>query len=652
MNDGKAGSVLGSPAASPFGDVKRLSVPVSPPRTKSGSGLPASPGLPKSPAKPVSPFYSTRMKDTAETSAATALFRKGAEQIVLDHDKQAKLANLIKAVTKQKMELTEEREQAIAGFKAERAKLRTMQQKTLTLYARMKSSEIQPVSVGVRDVADSSDDEEGASGAGSYDMARTAGSIFASLRGLETKSVFQRWSSFAKQRAAAEAHVRRMQRRWELSRMAKMARAWWRLAVKDAGGLIAAAEASSTRLKKRIGRKAFSAWRGVAAGLSEEELAKLSSASAQFVAGSPAAGLIAVAQLARSRGGTDAGTRRRIVAEAVAAADRSAGAFDVEDILGGAAGTEAFFSPNAVTVSLEDEVDKTAATRAAAIMFGKTTRGMTRNVIMAWSAWAARASAARAFELINTLRFEQAEAEAAGMVAAEEKDALVAALAESEKKAKRSKSFFSSPFSSSKKTLKLETQSLTTSPAAKTATASTGVSSPPVKSPPVLSPRTSAASKSASTSDSMSVNTPATSQTIASHGSFDSSATSSAKTPPAKKPPVTDVTESPEATSPRREQSSDESSEGDAGSSSSAALPLAPDSPTSTSSLETPLLPAPEVAPADVTDVKVESKEASVKSEEAAKTWSEDPPVEVPPVEKVEEKEADGKNQPACCVIM
>lgn len=425
-----------SPAGSAFGDVKRLSVPVSPSRSRS---LPASPGLPKSPAKPVSPFYSTRMKDTAETSATTALFRKGAEQIVLDHDKQVKLANLIKAVTQQKLELTEEREQAIAGFKAERAKLRAMQQKTLSLYAKMKAHEIKPVSVGVRDVADSSDDDEGQSVApGSYDMARTAGSIFASLRGVETKSVFQRWRSFAKQRAAAEAHVFRMTRRWTLGRMARVTRAWWRLAVTDSGGTVAAAEAAALRLKKRVGRRAFAAWRGVAAGLSEEELAKLSSASANFVAGSPAAGLMAIAQLARDRGGSDAGTRRRIVAEAVAASLRSAGEFDVEDILRGAEGSEAFFEPTRYTVCLDDEVNTSAAARAAGIMFRKTTRGRSRNALMHWSAWAARARAARLRDEINTLRFEQSEHEAAAMVAAEEKDALVQVLAESEKKASKS----------------------------------------------------------------------------------------------------------------------------------------------------------------------------------------------------------------------
>ena len=102
-----------------------------------------------------------------------------------------------------------------------------MQQKTLSLYAKMKTDAIEPVSVDIRDI-DSSDDE-GAGAVASYDMARKAGSIFASLRrGSDERLVFDRWRSWAKQHAVAEAHVRRMTRRWELARLARMSRAWWR----------------------------------------------------------------------------------------------------------------------------------------------------------------------------------------------------------------------------------------------------------------------------------------------------------------------------------------------------------------------------------------------------------------------------------------
>jgi len=38
-----------------------------------------------------------------------------------------------------------------------------------------------------------------------------------------------------------------------------------------------------------------------------------------------------------------------------------------------------------------------------------------------------------------------------------------------------------------------------------------------------------------------------------------------------------------------------------------------------------------------------------VETKDAAKTWSEDPPVDVPAAEAPEEPE---KKQPACCVIM
>ena len=462
-------------------------------RTKSGSGLPTSPtrgDKRASPAKSVSPFYSTRTNDTPETSTATDLFRKGAEQIVLDHDKQAKLANLIKAVTVQKQALTEEREQAIAGFKAERAKLRTMQQKTLSVYAKMKTEAIAPISVDIRDI-DSSDDE-GAGGVGRmYDMAHKAGSIFASLRrGSDERLVFERWRSWAKQRAVAEAHVRRMTRRWELARLGRISRAWWRLAVNDSRGIVAAAELAATRSKKRVGRRAFAAWRGVASGLDEEAVAE----------------------------------------------------------------------------------------RAAAILFGKTTRVTTRNVVLAWAATAARARALRLSDEVNTLRFEQAEAEAAAMVAAEEK-----AMAESEKKAAKSKSFLSA------------------------------FRSPSGKSTDKKSPAVS----------------------------------------PSGKSPLTEEAEPAKAAEPARKPDWQTS----VASLSDDASPPAPGSPkdvsnsTSESGEEDVVSPAPaqervaakaKAPAADVADVEVETKEA-------AKTRSEDPPVDVPAAKAAEETE---KKQPVCCVVM
>ena len=648
MNDRSASSHA-SPAASPFGDVKRLTMPTSPPRTKSGSGLPTSPTRGDeraSPAKAVSPFYSTRMKDTSETSAATDLFRKGAEQIVLDHDKQAKLANLIKAVTVQKQALTEEREQAIAGFKAERAKLRTMQRRTLSLYAKMKTEAIAPVSVDVRDI-DSSDDE-GPGGVASYDMAREAGSIFASLRrGSDERLVFERWRSWAKQRAVAEAHVRRMTRRWELTRLARSWRAWWRLAVNDGRGTAAAAELAATRSKKRVGRRAFAAWRGVAAGLDEEELAKLSSASAKFVAGSPAAGLVAIAQLARSRGGTDADTRRRIVADAVAAADRSAGAFDVEDILGGAEGSERFLSPT--SPELEDDARGEAnavAVRAAAILFCKTARGTTRNVVMAWAAAAARARAARLSDEVNALRFEQAEAEAAAMVAAEaaamvaaEAAAETKATAESEKKAAKSKSFLSAFRGPSRKST--DKKSFAASP-----NDDSGLSA---------SPSAKSTARAASPAG-LSATTPATaSPSLSPRASLESSATSSA---PTGKVPSVDEAE-PAKAKPAKPAKSARTPDRQisVASSSDNALPPAPESPknASTSSSDRgeedalPPVPAQKRVAAKAKAPAADAADVELETKDAVKTWSEDPPVEVPAAEAPEESE---KKQPACCVIM
>jgi hypothetical protein len=586
------------------------------------------------------------MKDTSETSAATALFRKGAEQIVLDHDKQAKLANLIKAVTVQKQALTEEREQAIAGFKAERAKLRTMQQKTLSLYAKMKTDAIEPVSVDIRDI-DSSDDE-GAGAVASYDMARKAGSIFASLRrGSDERLVFDRWRSWAKQHAVAEAHVRRMTRRWELARLARMSRAWWRLAVNDSRGIVAAAEMAATRSKKRVGRRAFAAWRGVAAGLDEEELAKLSSASARFVAGSPAAGLIAIAQLARSRGGTDAETRRRIVADAVAAADRSAGAFDVEDILGGAEGSERFLSPT--SPELEDDARGEAnavAVRAAAILFCKTARGTTRNVVMAWAAAAARARAARLSDEVNALRFEQAEAEAAAMVAAEaaamvaaETAAETKATAESEKKAAKSKSFLSAFRGPSRKST--DKKSFAASP-----NDNSGLSA---------SPSAKSTARAASPAG-LSATTPATaSPSLSPRASLESSATSSA---PTGKVPSVDEAE-PAKAKPAKPAKSARTPDRQisVASSSDNALPPAPESPknASTSSSDRgeedalPPVPAQKRVAAKAKAPAADAADVELETKDAVKTWSEDPPVEVPAAEAPEESE---KKQPACCVIM
>ena len=176
---------------------------------------------------------------------------------------------------------------------------------------------------------------------------------------------------------------------------------------------------------------------------------KLSSASAKFVAGSPAAGLVAIAQLARSRGGRTrtpgggswrtpsprrTGRRARLTSRTSSAARRARG------------GSSPRPRPNSRTT----RAARRARSRCEPRRFcSARPRAATRNVVMAWAA-AARARAARLSDEVNALRFEQAEAEAAAMVAAEaaamvaaEAAAETKATAESEKKAAKSKSFLS-----------------------------------------------------------------------------------------------------------------------------------------------------------------------------------------------------------------
>ena len=136
------------------------------------------------PATPISPFYAKRTSNsTPALSSAAKMFREGAEKIVLDKDKQDKLANLIKAVTLQKAQLTEERELAIEGFKAERTKLRGMQHKTLALYSKLRASITVPESLGVADWSDDEDDED----AGSGDALDAAATAMRSMRGPRTE---------------------------------------------------------------------------------------------------------------------------------------------------------------------------------------------------------------------------------------------------------------------------------------------------------------------------------------------------------------------------------------------------------------------------------------------------------------------------------
>jgi hypothetical protein len=335
------------------------------------------------------------------------------------------------------------------------------------------------------------------------------------------------------------------------------------------------------------------------------------------------------------------------VADAVAAAGRSAGAFDVEDILGGAEGSERFLSPT--SPELEDDARGEAnavAVRAAAILFCKTARGTTRNVVMAWAAAAARARARRLSDEVNALRFEQAEAEAAAMVAAEaaamvaaETAAEMKATAESEKKAAKSKSFLSAFRGPSRKST--DKKSFAASP-----NDNSGLSA---------SPSAKSTARAASPAG-LSATTPATaSPSLSPRASLESSATSSA---PTGKVPSVDEAE-PAKAKPAKPAKSARTPDRQisVASSSDNALPPAPESPknASTSSSDRgeedalPPVPAQKRVAAKAKAPAADAADVELETKDAVKTWSEDPPVEVPAAEAPEEPE---KKQPACCVIM
>ena len=60
----------------------------------------ATPRTPRTSANAANPsaFYNNRLGNSPEVSNSAAMFRAGAEKVVLDREKQDKLANLIKAV--------------------------------------------------------------------------------------------------------------------------------------------------------------------------------------------------------------------------------------------------------------------------------------------------------------------------------------------------------------------------------------------------------------------------------------------------------------------------------------------------------------------------------------------------------------------------
>ena len=337
----------GSPRTPPFATAKTSpgASAQKKPAGSPGSGGPA-------PATPISPFYSNKMTPTTpQMSAAAKMFRHGAEKIVLDREKQDKLANLIKAVTMQKASLTEEREQAIEGFKRERLKLRSMQQKTLALYSKLKASNTIPEGIGRRDwgaVADSSDDSGdelvAPSGDGAMETAMRA--IKRMRPPPDARMLMTRWAAWAANHAKTDRLVTRLRKRWYRGRAARWLRAWSRMS-SPRDGRAFAAQGSARQLARRTQRRAFVTWRGICAGLAAHELALLDAGTSMLAAGSPAAGLAAIAALAKSdpSAAGDAAKRRAAVAAAIAEAG-AAEDFDVDEILGdGKGGKSAYATP-------------------------------------------------------------------------------------------------------------------------------------------------------------------------------------------------------------------------------------------------------------------------------------------------------------------
>ena len=289
INDGAAGSMMwkgvstsnvGGPSskASPGQILGRFSREeasrdarhsVSGPPGSSATASAVLPWRPSRPATPISPFYAKRTSNsTPALSSAAKMFREGAEDRP-GQDKQDKLANLIKAVTLQKAQLTEERELAIEGFKAERTKLRGMQHKTLALYSKLRASITVPESLGVADWSDNEDDED----AGSGNALDAAATRLRSMRGPpDRRMMLSRWHSWAKNHAATTRRVTRLRERWFTVHARKWVRVWRAAATPGAAAHLAA-EASARRSRRRLERRVFVSWRGLAEGLTAHELA-------------------------------------------------------------------------------------------------------------------------------------------------------------------------------------------------------------------------------------------------------------------------------------------------------------------------------------------------------------------------------------------
>ena len=290
-------------------------------------------GARRAPATPISPFYAKRTSDTTPAmSAAAKMFHKGAEKIVLDKDKQDKLANLIKAVTLQKAQLTEERELAIEGFKAERAKLRGMQHKTLALYSKLRASVTTPEGLGVADWSDGDGgDDESDEDAGSGQVLDTAATAMRFMRGPpDRRMMLSRWHSWAKNHAAMTRRVARLRERWFAGRARKWVCGWRDAATPGAAAHLAAEGVRSTiATSSRATRLRQLARLG--GGIDRARARAFIFGERHARGGVPRGGVGGCGGVGEAGGGNET-TRREAVAAAIAAAGRS-GEFDVDDIL-------------------------------------------------------------------------------------------------------------------------------------------------------------------------------------------------------------------------------------------------------------------------------------------------------------------------------
>ena len=246
----------------------------------------------------------------------------------------------------QKQSLTDERELALESYRAERKKLKSIQQQTLQLYHRLKAADMVPKELDSRRGTPSKADEGISSAADTSEVdAEARNKIIAVMRrcgvtkgSLGLRLLFVLWHKWAKKEGALHRRVTKLQGRWLANRMSVWLRAWHSITVigDDESRAVAA---SVRRFQRRTERRVFISWRGLAAGLAAHELALLASESSMYAPGSPAAGLAAIASLARSTPGNT--ERRAAIATAIASAEEKEGgspirgvSFNVDEILG------------------------------------------------------------------------------------------------------------------------------------------------------------------------------------------------------------------------------------------------------------------------------------------------------------------------------